>query len=79
MKTVIKKNKIKTSPSRKIFQVFNYLLMGLITFICIYPFWYIVIYTLSDSNAAAVNPPIFLPRGFSLAVSYTHLTLPTIA
>lgn len=66
MKTVIKKNKIKTSPSRKIFQVFNYLLMGLITFICIYPFWYIVIYTLSDSNAAAVNPPIFLPRGFSL-------------
>ena len=30
-------------------------------------FWYIVIYTFSDASLADVNPPVFLPRGFSLA------------
>lgn len=63
----MKKEKIKTSPSRKIFQVFNYLLMLGITLICIYPFWYIVIYTFSEGSLVDVNPPVLLPRGFSLA------------
>lgn len=59
-------NKIKESPSRKVFQVFNYLLLLTITFICLYPFWYIVIYTFSDPAQVDINPPVFLPRGFSL-------------
>ncbi len=63
----MKKEKIKTSPSRKAFQVFNYLLMLGITLICIYPFWYIVIYTFSEGSLVDVNPPVLLPRGFSLA------------
>ena len=62
-----KKNKIQTSASRKVFQVFNYLLMLGIAFICIYPFWYIIIYTFSEARLADVNPPVFLPRGFSLS------------
>lgn len=61
------KKKIKTSPSRKVFQVFNYILLLGITLICIYPFWYIVIYTFSEASIADVNPPVLLPRGFSLA------------
>lgn len=63
----MKKEKIKTSPSRKAFQVFNYLLMLGITLICIYPFWYIVIYTFSEGSLVDVNPPVLLPRGFSVA------------
>ena len=62
-----KKNKIQTSASRKVVQVFNYLLMLGIAFICIYPFWYIIIYTFSEARLADVNPPVFLPRGFSLS------------
>lgn len=62
-----RKNRIHTSTSRKVFQVFNYALMLLIAFICIYPFWYIVIYTFSEPSLADVNPPAFLPRGFTLS------------
>lgn len=61
----MKKNKIKTSFSRKAFQTCNYILMLLITLICIYPFWYIIIYTVSEAGIADVNPPVLLPRGFS--------------
>lgn len=63
----MKRKGIKTSPSRKVFLVLNYLLLLAVTLICIYPFWYIVIYTFSDASLADVNPPVFLPRGFSLA------------
>ena len=62
----MKGNKIVASPSRRVFQIFNYILMMFITLICIYPFWYIIIYTFSDGNLVDVNPPVLLPRGFSL-------------
>lgn len=63
----MKRKKSKTSMSRKIFLLCNYLLMLLITFICIYPFWYIIIYSFSELGLVDVNPPVFLPRGFSFS------------
>lgn len=45
----------------------DYALMLLITLICIYPFWYIIIYTFSEGSQVEVNPPVFLPRGFTLS------------
>ncbi|MFR6469524.1 MAG: carbohydrate ABC transporter permease [Lachnospiraceae bacterium] len=62
-----KKNKIQTSTSRKVFMICDYALMLLITLICIYPFWYIIIYTFSEGSQVDVNPPVFLPRGFTLS------------
>lgn len=62
----MRKNKIKESRSRIAFQIFNYLLMLLITFICIYPFWHIVVYTFSKDSLVVTNPPVLLPRGFTL-------------
>lgn len=62
----MKKNKIKTTSSRKIFQLFNYIFLMMITLICIYPFWYIIIYTFSEPSLADVNPPVLIPRGFSM-------------
>lgn len=59
--------KIKPSKSRIAFQIFNYVLMLVATFVCVYPFWYIVIYTFSDSAKAGINSPVFLPRGFSVS------------
>ena len=44
-----------------------HILMLVATFVCVYPFWYIVIYTFSDSAKAGINSPIFLPRGFSVS------------
>ena len=49
---------IKESASRKTFQVFNYILLIGITLLCIYPFWYVVIYTLSDPMQVSSNPPV---------------------
>ena len=63
----MKRKKSKTSMSRKIFLLCNYLLMLLITFICIYPFWYIIIYSFSEPGLVDVNPPVFLPRGLSFS------------
>lgn len=63
----MKKSRIKTSTSRKVFQIFNYLLLLGFTLICTYPFWYIVIYTFSEPNLVDIQPPVFLSRGFTLA------------
>ena len=59
--------KIKPSKSRIAFQIFNYTLMLLATFVCVCPFWYIVIYTFSDAAKAGIKNPVFLPRGFSVS------------
>ena len=66
---------IKESTSRKAFQVFNYILLIGITLLCIYPFWYVVIYTLSDPMQVSSNPPVLLPSGFSLSNYKQILTL----
>lgn len=61
------KTKIKIpAPSRVTFNFFNYLLFGLFTFICIYPLWYIFIYTISDPSRAQKETVILYPLGFSL-------------
>lgn len=65
------KMKIKPSKSRVIFQIFNYFLMLLATFICVYPFWYIVIYTFSDSTKAGIDPDCFITKGEDLTEKYT--------
>ena len=69
------KNHIKSTTSRRIFQVFNYIFLLFITFICIYPFWYVVIYTLSDASRIGENPPVFIPTGFSVENYVQILTL----
>lgn len=67
--------KIKSSPSRKAFLVFDTLLMILLASICIYPFWYVLCYSFSDTTAASVNPPVILPAGFTLSNYKEILTL----
>lgn len=59
--------KIKTSTSQKVFQVFNYIFLIGFTLMCIYPFWYVIIYSLSDGSKMAGHNPVFLPKGFTLA------------
>lgn len=66
---------IKKSTSRKIFLVFDYALMIVIALICIYPFWYVLCYSFSDTALTSINSPTFFPRGFTLDNYKEILTL----
>ena len=57
-------NKIKVSGKDMTLQILIYICMALAVFICIYPFWYLVIYSLSDS-AQAIKGVWILPKGFT--------------
>lgn len=45
------------------FQIINYLLFGLFTIICIYPFYYLVINTISANDLSAGGEINLIPRG----------------
>jgi len=55
----------KTTVGNVAFNVINYVVFGLITFVCLYPFYYIFIYSLSDS-VQAIRGISLWPRGFTL-------------
>lgn len=48
------------------FDVINNLIMILIVVVMIYPFWYVICYSLSDMGKATGNQLLLLPQGFSL-------------
>ena len=49
-----------------------YILLGIFAFLCLYPFYYIFIYSISNPELAAKTTITFLPAGFSLA-TYARL------
>lgn len=59
------------------FSIVNYLLLSLITFVCIYPFYYIFIYSISDPLAASAGL-VWLPKGINLDNYARMLQLPNI-
>jgi putative aldouronate transport system permease protein len=48
------------------FGVVNAVLMGLVLFVTLYPFWYCVIVSLNDADNLVMGPLYFLPRKLSL-------------
>ena len=64
-------NKMNLSAGERIFEIFNYIFMTLFTLVCIYPFYYILIYSLSDVSQAARGVYLF-PAGFDLS-SYSQI------
>lgn len=55
----------KASISDTVFNIVNFTVMLLILFLCVYPFWYIFIYSISDPTLAS-RGIIFLPKGLTL-------------
>lgn len=51
---------------RRIFQIVNYTVLLGFMVMCLYPFWAMFIYTVSDPAVADVKTPILLPAGFTL-------------
>ena len=60
--------KIKEPLSYKIFIAFTYTLLTCFAIICVYPFWYVVCYSLSEGFLVNSNVGLLMwPKGFTLA------------
>ncbi len=60
-----KKNKIKTSTGEKIFTVFNYTFFTLLCLAMLYPFWHVIMLSLSSSNMALRGGIFLWPKEFT--------------
>jgi putative aldouronate transport system permease protein len=49
------------------FNVVNYLVFGLFVFLCVFPFYYIFINTISDNQLASTGKILLLPKGIHFA------------
>jgi putative aldouronate transport system permease protein len=66
IETVIKRrmsNRIRRTSGDVVFNICNYLIFGIITLICIYPFYYIMINSISNNHQSALGNVIFFPVG----------------
>ena len=64
MEANIKKKRKRYSGSDISFNIVNYLIFGLFTLICVYPFYYLIINTISANDLSANGAINFLPKGF---------------
>ncbi len=55
----------KANPSRIFFNILNYGFFLAFILLCLYPLWYVFIYTISDPDLVAKNGVAFLPLGLS--------------
>lgn len=62
----MKTKKKKLTATDKTFNVLNYVLFGIFTLICIYPFYYMVINTISANDLSAAGSINFLPSGLHM-------------
>jgi putative aldouronate transport system permease protein len=61
-----KKYKMKKSKSYYIGQVINYILLAILGFLTLYPFWYCIILAFNDGKDALAGGIYFFPRVFTL-------------
>ena len=59
--------KTKTSPSRKLFLVVNYIILTIISLLCVLPFINLLAISFSEKPAVAANEVSFWPVGFNVA------------
>lgn len=60
-------SKPKTSPSRKVFLVVNYIVLTIISLLCVLPFVNLLAISFSEKTAVAANAVSFWPVGFNTA------------
>lgn len=60
------KTKIKETREEKIYNIFAYIFFGLIFVICAYPFYYLLINTISDNKLVDLGKIMFYPQGIHL-------------
>ena len=58
--------KVKISRGERIFGIFNVIILSLFTIACLYPFWYVIVASFSESNLLMSHPEaLILPLGWS--------------
>ncbi|MBO7663980.1 MAG: carbohydrate ABC transporter permease [Clostridia bacterium] len=62
----------RSSVSSRIFDICNYLFFALFTLLCVYPFYYIFINTISDNTLTARGLVLFYPEGIHFS-NYTQV------
>ncbi len=73
-----KPTRIKTSFGDKMISVVTYLVYALLAFACVYPFYYLIINSISDNKLSEASKIIFLPHGIHFD-NYTQvLRLPDL-
>ena len=63
---------VKKTYGDRIVEIFLYMLYGLFALICIFPFYYIFINTISNNDMAATGKILFIPKGVHFA-NYVHV------
>ncbi len=58
--------KTRHTAANLVFNIVNYLIMSIFTFMCVYPFYYIFIFSISDPDKTA-GGLAFWPKGFTTA------------
>lgn len=58
---------MKISTGEKVFRFFNYIILAILAFVCLYPFWHVVAASFSDEVAIYKHTGLFLwPEDFTL-------------
>ena len=65
-KTLDGSHLIRGSGGEKVYNVFNIAFFILFAFICAYPFYYLIINSISDNDASAAGDVNWIPKGFHL-------------
>ncbi len=60
------KSSFKATPGDVVFNIFNYAFFGIFTILCLFPFYYIFINTISDNDLVRKGLINFLPKGLTL-------------
>lgn len=71
-----KKKKKKQKASDIVFNIVNYTFFGLFALICMYPFYYVIINSISDNSRVLVGAIKFLPQGIHFQNYIDSLQLP---
>lgn len=77
-KAIKPKTKMKKSAGDRIFDIINYTIFGIFTLICIYPFYYMFINTISDNRLVDAGKVMFYPMGIHFQNYLDVLEIPDI-
>ena len=72
-------NRIYNSVGDKIFRVFDYIILTILTLSCLLPMLHVVALSFSDSVSASANKVVFIPKGFNLAAYETMFSNPAFS
>ena len=56
---------IKMSPEDKFYNIVFTIVFAIVALVCVYPFYYLIICTISDQQAVSLNQVFLLPTGIN--------------